>query len=270
RRWYRLRFDHAKQQWVFLDWLELATQTRHDSLHNPSGYAYASASNTSASTASTANSAPPQQHRHDREGLAIQGSCNKVNPAQSTHFEQLDPSFYVREGSFFQLGRLFSVLFTESAGANTLKAVTHYNDAISRVRHNEFVHTQIRRFIVVKRRRDFCCTVPLFTYGEQGTKKPGVAPQEHAIANSYGKTPQLLPGEEKLIKHAICIVMNEGERPLSTATRISFGIQHPVQYDVKVKDLGYVHPDWMQTLIGYWTMEQGSDMRQAAEVTAEA
>tara|TARA_R110002003_G_scaffold251_3_gene17779 strand:+ start:20504 stop:20707 length:204 start_codon:yes stop_codon:yes gene_type:complete len=64
--------------------------------------------------------------------------------------------------------------------------------------------------------------------------------------------------------------MNEGERPLTQASRIYFGIHHPIQYNVKVKDLGYVLPDDTARFHGYWAMEVANDTQQAAEVTAEA
>jgi hypothetical protein len=180
---------------------------------------------------------------------------------------------------------VFAILFSEAAGANALNAVTDYNTALSKVRYDEFVHSQVRRFIVVRRKREFCyamyvkCFVlyiplihasPIFTYKGQGTKKFGVVPNEHAIAYSYGSSPQLLPGEQMLVKTDIPIVMNSGEKDLAPASRIYFGIHHPIQFNVKVKDLGYVHTDWMATFLGYWNQENGSDTRQAADVTDEA
>jgi hypothetical protein len=100
--------------------------------------------------------------------------------------------------------------------------------------------------------------------------KPGVVPSEHAIAYSHGyNEPQLLPGEPALDKAPIPILMNDGERPLAMASRIYFGIHHPIQYNVKVKDLGSVHPEWVPTFIGYWNQENGHT-QQAAEVTDEA
>lgn len=109
---------------------------------------------------------------------------------------------------------------------------------------------------------------PIFTYNNQGTKKSGVEPDEHAVAYTYGKAPTLLPGEDELSKDPICIVMNEGEKPLSIASRIFFGIHHPIQYNVKVKDLGYVHPDHLVNLLGYWAMEAKEDSHQDQDVTA--
>ncbi|CAN9445342.1 unnamed protein product [Alternaria alternata] len=57
---------------------------------------------------------------------------------------------------------VFSVLFTETAGAdnvNGLNPMADYNTSLSPVRYDEHVHTQVRRFIVVKQRREFCFAV---------------------------------------------------------------------------------------------------------------
>ncbi|KAF7573643.1 hypothetical protein PtrM4_085480 [Pyrenophora tritici-repentis] len=133
--------------------------------------------------------------------------------------------------------------------------MTNYKrDDITTIRFGEMVHAQIRRFIVVQQKREFCYALPIFTYNKQGTKKPGVVPSEHAIAYSYGYEPILLPGEARLEKDPICIVSNDSE-PLSTASRIYFGIHHPIQYNVKVKDLGYVVPVDLSKLHNYWIKE---------------
>ncbi|CAA9956770.1 hypothetical protein CFE70_000361 [Pyrenophora teres f. teres 0-1] len=128
----------------------------------------------------------------------------------------------------------------------------------------EMAHTQIRRFIVVYQKREFCYALPIFTYGKQGTMKPGVVPKEHAIAYSYGYQAALLQGEAELEKDPICIVSTDGG-PLSVASRIYFGIHHPIQYNVKVKDLGYVVPNDVPKLTQYWAMENGVITNQGPE-----
>jgi len=58
--------------------------------------------------------------------------------------------------------QVFSVLFTESGGANALNGLNpmaDYNTNLSVVKYSEFVHTQERRFIVTKRKREFCFAV---------------------------------------------------------------------------------------------------------------
>jgi hypothetical protein len=68
-------------------------------------------------------------------------------------------------------------------------------------------------------------------------------PDAHAIVYSVGFVPQLLSGEQDLSKRPIAVLMNENTAPLSQASRIFFGTDHLVQYNVKVKDLGMVHHD---------------------------
>ncbi|KAI4945164.1 hypothetical protein J4E91_008141 [Alternaria rosae] len=260
RQWYWNH--HDGQSWVFFDWVPLNIAPPVPQIpqiqfqpHFDVPQPYIAPSH------QRIDSGAPAGPASIRQGKQVYGSYD---------------AFYVRDGAFFIEGRVFSVLFSEAAGANAVNAlknintVTDYNSAISMVKYREYVHTQVRRFIVVKRKKEFCFAVPIFTYQGQGTKKQGVSPHEHAIAFSHGYAAQLLPDEGPLTKHAICIVMNSGERPLATASRIYFGIHHPIQYNVKVKDLGVVHQDWLPTFIGYWNMENISDTQQSNEVTNEA
>ncbi|KAH3953826.1 hypothetical protein HBH53_028300 [Parastagonospora nodorum] len=297
-KWKRFRYNYTISQWEFSDYYDgpPPAEERRDSPqqkgsrsgvtqttglsqayipHNgPSDYAHQQPRYTSSTHAQEAypQAAYAQPVGSRNEGRLVQGSYNPQNPATALHYETLDSSYYVRNRSFFQEGRLFSVLFNEPVNANGMRSngVTDYNSALSYVMLGGVAHTQVRRFIVVRNRKAFCYAVPIFTYHGQGTLKSGVVPQEHAIAYSYGTTPQLLPAEEPLSKGPICIVTNEGEKSLSQASRIFFGIHHPIQYNVKVKDLGYVHPNEVPRFLGYWTMEHNMETHQAQEVTMEA
>ncbi|CAN9433514.1 unnamed protein product [Alternaria alternata] len=175
--------------------------------------------------------------------------------------------------------QMFAILFIEPAGKDAVDRITYYNDNrshltnrsnLTQVQYGQWAYSQVRRFIIVKRKQEFCFAVPVFTYGNQGTTKPGVRPEEHAIAYSYGGVPKSVPGEQVLQKTAIPIIMNAGERPLADASRIYFGIHHPIQFNVKVKDLGYVHPQWLATFLGYWKMENGAGLEQDLQVTYDS
>ncbi|KAF5852731.1 hypothetical protein GGP41_008126 [Bipolaris sorokiniana] len=196
-RYYRNHFVEG-EGWAFFDWLPLQGQpTRADSPHD----ARAGPASTPAV-----------------EGPEIRGTYNYNQPAPNSHVESLDSSYYVRPSSFFTVGKVFSVLFSEAAGSTA----TAYNNSISIVRYGEYVHSQIRRFIVVGPRHGFCFAVPIFTYGGQG------------------------------------IMMAQGVPPLSQASRIFFGIHHPTQHNVKVKEIGDVHPDHLRRLLGYWNTQNYS------------
>ncbi|CAN9449030.1 unnamed protein product [Alternaria alternata] len=142
------------------------------------------------------------------------------------------------------------MLFTEAASGNSKQA--QHNDSLSQIRYGEYVFTHIRRFVVMKRRREFCFAIPIFSYGSRGTTKPGVNPDEHAIIYSDGYSPHLVVGEAPLKKSPIRVVMTEYQHPLATACRVYFGIHHPIQYNVKVKDVGIVHGDDLPLLLSYW------------------
>jgi len=116
--------------------------------------------------------------------------------------------------------------------------------------------------------REFCYACPIFTYSGRATLKPGVRPDEHAIAYSYGRQPELLEGEGPLRSSSFCIRGADGTPPLQKASRIYFGIHHPIQYNVKVKNLGDVLPSQIPTLRGYWSMLSFGQTNQSIEDTA--
>ncbi|CAN9184320.1 unnamed protein product [Alternaria alternata] len=184
-----------------------------------------------------------------------------------------DSSFRVRNQAFFTEGRMFAMLFNEAVDDNSADSLAnYYGDVTSlyqstQVKHSDIAPAQVRLFIVVKHKRDFCYAVPVSTYGDRATTKPGVWPDAHAIAYSYGCDPQLVAGEQALHKAPIAIQMAPNEKPLAVASRIYFGIHYPIQYGVKAKDLGRVHPDWTARFIGYWIMENEDDLKQGPKVT---
>jgi len=173
------------------------------------------------------------------------------------------------------------VLFTEASGDPT---GSNSNNVI-RVRYNEAVYSQIRRFVVVSRRRGFCyawyCTLrsisiaptdtksPIFTYGGKATTKPGVAPQAHAIIYTRGNKPKTLDDECALLKNrCIAVDPSPGSPPLTQASRLYFGIHHPIQHNVKVKDLGRVVLEDLAKLIGYWRKENAEFMPVQVDANA--
>ncbi|KAI4633817.1 uncharacterized protein J4E87_000983 [Alternaria ethzedia] len=214
-----------------------------------------------------------------RTTQAVSGQAHLTG---TSHLGQPQPEWSAQFGKYLvtlwnvQYGRYYwqhyiEVLFTEPAGANALTGLNpmaDYNTSLSMVKYNEYVDTQIRRFIVTKRKREFFFAVPIFTYYGQATTKHGVAADEHAIAYSFGQQPQLVHGEAPLRKSPIPIVMEENNKALAYASRIFFAVHHPIQYNVKVKNLGHVHPDYLPTFLGYWNQEN-SDSRQDIDITAD-
>ncbi|KAH7081321.1 hypothetical protein BKA63DRAFT_206142 [Paraphoma chrysanthemicola] len=215
------------------------------------------------------NSPDSQQPFPRGRGLLVRGHYDAQlgSTPENLHYEGVDQSYYVRDRKFFHEGRVFSVILTENAGST----VTSYNSAISEVRYSgHYVYTQARRFVVVRQKREFCFACPIFTYSDRATLKRGVRPEEHGIAYSEGLSAELIAGEFGIIKRPIAVTMAQGEPNLKSASRIYYGIHHPIQYNVKVKDIGHVISKDLPALIGNWKAEDNVDTKQALEVTARA
>ncbi|KAH7378350.1 hypothetical protein BKA66DRAFT_149905 [Pyrenochaeta sp. MPI-SDFR-AT-0127] len=212
---------------------------------------------------------PTYNHEFPRgRGGSVKGFYNTALPPsqENPHYEEVDPSYYVREESFFHEGRVLSIILTEPAGST----VTSYNSAISEARYKgNYVHTQSRRFVVVRRRRGFCFACPIFTYSKRATTKRGVRPEEHGVAYSWGQNPQLVLGETGITKASIAVAMVAGEPNLQVESRIYYGIHHPIQYNVKVKDIGHVIEAHVPTLIGNWMEEEGKVSTQAHNIAPD-
>jgi hypothetical protein len=208
------------------------------------------------------------------KGRSVRGT---YNGPPTLHYEELDPSYYVQDKSFFFEGRVFSIILSENAGAQASDRaanakITDYTttSTINEVMfRNHFVYTTVRRFVVVRQKREFCFACPIFTYSGRATTRTGVRPEEHGIIYTWGKTPQLLPGETGIEKASLSVVMARNEPPLHEACRIYYGIHHPIQYNVKVKEIGYVPRDKIPVLIGQWREEDDKDTEQSSEVTAD-
>lgn len=149
---------------------------------------------------------------------------------------------------------MFSVLFTEPLGATAPNTPV---DNVSTVKFGEQVYSNIRRFIVVKEQRGFCYACPVSTYGGRGTGKGGLNPRTHAIVHTTTSSPQYVHGERELEKTPIAIIAADERISLTAASRINFAIHHPIQHNVKVKNLGVVHPDCILNLISCARMESG-------------
>jgi hypothetical protein len=110
---------------------------------------------------------------------------------------------------------------------------------------------------------------PIYTYSGRGTTKHGVQASDHGIVYSYGTQATLLPGEFGITKPSLQVVMAQGEKDLHVASRIYYGIHHPIQYNVKVKDIGYVVPDQVHILIANWK-DDGTGAEQLRQAITQA
>jgi hypothetical protein len=73
---------------------------------------------------------------------------------------------------------------------------------------------------------------------------------------SWGHQPELLPHEIGITKPSLPVIMSESHTTLHKASRIYYGIHHPIQYNNKVKDIGYVPSHCVPHLIGNWREQE--------------
>jgi hypothetical protein len=104
------------------------------------------------------------------------------------------------------------------------------------------------------------------TYSNRGTRKGGCRPSEHAIVYLQGTDPAFcyLQGEKDsgMIKDAIEILPVDSSIRLRSNSRIRFGKTYPIEKNVKVKDIGQVHPSHVGRLLQYWNEEEKGPRRR--------
>lgn len=199
--------------------------------------------------------APPEQITEPGilpTGIRAHKALYGTNEAE----ERLFSSFKQRSSTFFVLGRVFMILWSEPAGAATV--VTNYerndrsiatnsdNKALSTVRFGEQVYSKVRRFVVIRDGINYCSALPIVSYGKQGVGKASVVKSEHAIIYTGREIPKILPaerpgpGEEGLRPRPIRVVPDNDTDKLDPESRVDFGKVHTIQHNLKTKAFGMV------------------------------
>ena len=145
---------------------------------------------------------------------------------------------------FFRTGRVFAMLHTEAASEDSVRSQSHYKDSITVVKFGQTAYSQIRRFVVVAEKQGYCYACPISTYSNRGTLKRGCNPAEHAIVYTKGSLPSRFEGENGMTVDPIAVEAEYGVT-LEPASRVRLGKLFPIEWNVKVKNLGRVAPEHM-------------------------
>ncbi|KAI7477497.1 hypothetical protein KC351_g8798 [Hortaea werneckii] len=218
----------------------------------------------SASQVQTTVGLQPPERITDQELYNAGGHAHGLLRGDGRPEEQLYSSYRVRFSTFFTVGRVFQILWTEPAGATgTQITAFEANDrngnsqddrsALSTVRFGERVYSKIRRFVVVRGSDKYCSALPIMTYGGQGVAKPGVNKSEHAIIYTGHMAPQPTSHErptqgQKAMRPLAIRVDADNHEQLHVMSRIHFGKVYTVEHNVKVKPFGKVHPHFLRAL----------------------
>ncbi|KAF2181247.1 hypothetical protein K469DRAFT_589696 [Zopfia rhizophila CBS 207.26] len=163
----------------------------------------------------------------------------------------LNSTYSVRNSTFFTVGTVFSIVFTEACGDSKENIFGN----VFAVKFGETVYSQIMRFIVVQAGNGFCYACQIQTYSGRGTTKPGCNPREHAVVYMEGDEPTLCAGEKGLPKKAIKILSSSDIIHLDPASRIRFGRGQVIQHNMKAKEIGHVAVEDLPRLLAYWREE---------------
>nr|OQO30903.1 hypothetical protein B0A51_03186 [Rachicladosporium sp. CCFEE 5018] len=163
--------------------------------------------------------------------------------------EFLDQAYRVRKqpNKFFVFGRIFLVLWAEPAGANSLVTSLPITGIIPG-RHNEQIYSKVRRFVVIRPGDRSCSALPILTYDHQGAKKRYMNASENGIIFTGKDVPANAPRVSGLLGSPIRVNTDDPTDKLDAESLIHYGKIYTVEHNVKVKPLGMVHDDYMNTL----------------------
>jgi hypothetical protein len=128
--------------------------------------------------------------------------------------------------SFFTVGRVFALLWQESAREGEPVREGYINHT-TQGRYGERVFSHIRRMAVVKERQGYCVCIPINTYGGQGVMKSGISLAEsraHSIIHASDIAPYADNQERPfLVKKPIAVKKANKEQRLDKMSRMNFG-----------------------------------------------
>jgi hypothetical protein len=187
-----------------------------------------------------------------KEGIRAR---QRLIDTQSGDSEKLDPSFSIRPGTFFSVGRVFKVLWAEPAGGNATVITRNTFKNL----FGERVHSKVRWFVVIRKGTYYCGALPIATYGGKGVAKRGVVKSEHGIIYTGKNIPipdrKELPtalNEEGMRSEPIQVDPDSPIDRLDPKSRINFAAVSTVHHNIKVKSMGKVNQKSIRVLLQHF------------------
>jgi hypothetical protein len=176
--------------------------------------------------------------------------------AEDAKMSSLAAGFHTKPSAWFSIGRVFIMLWHENDTSGNM--APREGAVVTQGRYREKVHSEIRRFAVVREGHGFSWAIPVNTYQGQGLNRPGLYKQDHdahAIIHMDGTAPQRLPNEPYMNKRPIAVVQASYDKKLDAASRIRFDKVFSIEHNVKVKNVGKVSQNSMPWFCRYWRDE---------------
>lgn len=99
---------------------------------------------------------------------------------------------------------------------------------------------------------------PITTYSGKATTKPGVNQNAHTIVYSEKMPPPKLPGETRMNKDPLRIMVENPINKLDPKSRINLSKTIPIDHNHRVKTIGVVEPRSLAKLLHYVASVQNS------------
>lgn len=80
------------------------------------------------------------------------------------------------------------------------------------------------------------------TYGSQGTNKPGVKAEYHAMIYTGREVPSPLRGEQ-LVRRAVRMEPSSPEEKLNPKSRVNYAKVYTIEHNIRVCFIGKIHTD---------------------------
>jgi hypothetical protein len=84
------------------------------------------------------------------------------------------------------------------------------------------------------------------TYGSQGTNKPGVKAEYHAMIHTSREVPSPLRGEQ-LVMRAVRMEPSSPQEKLDPKSRVNYAKVYTIEHNIKVCFIGKIHTDSRKT-----------------------
>ena len=92
---------------------------------------------------------------------------------------------------------------------------------------------------------------PITTYSGRGTTKIGVDQNAHTIVYTQNVPPPKLPGEVKMAKDPLRVIVDDPQDKLDPKSRINLGKLIQIDHNMRVKSLGMIAPQDLAILLNY-------------------
>ena len=99
------------------------------------------------------------------------------------------------------------------------------------------------------------------TYGLQGTNKPGVKAEYHAMIYTSQKVPSPLPGEQ-LVKRAVKMEPSSPEEKLDSKSRVNYAKVYTIEHNIKVCFIWKIHTDSRKTFETDFKLVDNEDVNE--------